>query len=150
MSKIAIADLTQTFGPLRVIEDLDLTVEEGEFVAIVGPSGCGKSTLLRLLSGLVRPSQGTVAIDNLEVSGPNPRHNLVFQEHALYPWRTVQQNIALGLEIQRQNPAQMRPRVESLLELVGLENFAAYYPHQLSGGMRQRAALARALAVEPD
>lgn len=150
MSKIAIANLTQMFGPLRVIEELDLTVEEGEFVAIVGPSGCGKSTLLRLLSGLVKPSQGSVAIDNLEVSGPNPRHNLVFQDHALYPWRTVQQNIALGLEIQRQNPAQMRPRVDSLLELVGLESFAAYYPHQLSGGMRQRAALARALAVEPD
>jgi ABC-type nitrate/sulfonate/bicarbonate transport system ATPase subunit len=119
MSKIAIAHLTQMFGPLRVIEELDLTVEDGEFVAIVGPSGCGKSTLLRLLSGLVKPSQGRVAIDNLEVSGPNPRHNLVFKEHALYPWRTVQQNIALGLGIQRQNAGRRRPRVDSLLELVG-------------------------------
>ena len=132
MSKIAIANLTQLFGSLRVIEELNLTVEEGEFLAIVGPSGCGKSTLLRLLSGLVKPSQGRVVIDNLDVVGPNPRHNLVFQEHALYPWRTVQQNIALGLEIQRQNAAQMRHKVDSLLELVGLEDFAAYYPHQLS------------------
>ena len=148
--KISIEDLRQFFGSLCVIERLNLWVEEGEFLAIVGPSGCGKSTLLRIMSGLIRPSEGTVLIDNVAVSGPNPRHNLVFQEHALYPWRTVFDNIALGLEIQNRSADQIMDKVTRLLAVVGLESFAFYYPHQLSGGMRQRAALARVLAVDPD
>ena len=150
VAKISIENLSQFFGPLCVIEHLSLTVGEGEFLAVVGPSGCGKSSLLRILSGLARPSEGRVLIDKAEVHGPNPRHNLVFQDHALYPWRTVFQNVALGLEIQRRSPAEVREKVSTLLSLVGLDNFAAYYPHQLSGGMRQRAALARVLAVDPD
>jgi NitT/TauT family transport system ATP-binding protein len=148
--KVVIENLRLSFGSLTVIEQLSLTVGEGEFLAIIGPSGCGKSTLLRLLSGLLKPTAGRVMIDDLEVGEPNPRHNLVFQDHALYPWRTVFQNVALGLEIQKQSREQIRGKVGSLLSLVGLESFAGYYPHQLSGGMRQRAALARVLAVEPD
>ncbi len=148
--KIVVEGLTQAFDSLAVIDRIDLIVGAGEFVAIVGPSGCGKSTLLRIIAGLVKPSGGRVRIDGAEVDGPNPRHNLVFQEHALYPWRTVFQNVALGLEMQRQKRGEIESRVNQLLSLVGLKDFAGYYPHQLSGGMRQRAALARVLSVEPD
>jgi len=148
--KINVEDLTLDYGPLRVIDHVGFGVQEGEFLAVVGPSGCGKSTLLRIMAGLVGPTRGRVLIDGVEVLGPNPRRNLVFQDHALYPWRTVFQNVALGLEIQGQSPAQIRKRVGDLLAAVGLEAFAAYYPHQLSGGQRQRAAFTRVLAVDPD
>jgi NitT/TauT family transport system ATP-binding protein len=149
-SKIVIEDLRQSYGALTVIEAFNLEVADGEFVAIVGPSGCGKSTLLRMLSGLAQPTSGRLAIDNVAITAPNPKHNLVFQEHALYPWRTVFENVALGLEIQHQSKENICARVEPLLALVGLEKFSGYYPHQLSGGMRQRAALIRVLAVDPD
>jgi NitT/TauT family transport system ATP-binding protein len=148
--KITVENLRQAYGTLTVIERFNLTVGDGEFVAIVGPSGCGKSTLLRMISGLARPSAGRIVIDDVEVAAPNPKHNLVFQDHALYPWRTVYDNVALGLEIQKRDAAAIRDRIEPLLRLVGLEKFAGYYPHQLSGGMRQRAALIRVLAVDPD
>ena len=148
--KITVENLTQAFELLTVIDRINLTIQEGEFLAIVGPSGCGKSTFLRIMAGLVSPTGGRVLIDGIEVQGPNPRHNLVFQDHALYPWRTVFQNVALGLEMQRQRRERIQQQVTRLLALVGLEDFAAYYPHQLSGGMRQRAALARVLAVDPD
>lgn len=149
-AKIIVADLSHWFGALPIIEGLNLSVGEGEFLAIVGPSGCGKSTLLRIISGLVKPTRGEVRIDDAVVDRPQARHNLVFQDHALYPWRTVFANVALGLEIQKRSANEIRGRVNDLLALVGLEKFAAYYPHQLSGGMRQRAALARVLAVDPD
>jgi NitT/TauT family transport system ATP-binding protein len=148
--KISIEKLTQSFGDLTVIDRLSLGVADGEFLAIVGPSGCGKSTLLRVIAGLAPPTSGRVRIDGVDVDGPDPRRHLVFQEHALYPWRTVYKNVALGLEIERQKPEKVKRKVAGLLTLVGLEQFAKYYPHQLSGGMRQRAALARALAMEPD
>ena len=148
--KIAVDKLVQTFGDLTVIDRMSLAVAEGEFLAIIGPSGCGKSTLLRVLAGLVVPTAGRVRIDGVDIDGPDPRRHLVFQEHALYPWRTVYHNVALGLEVERQNPQKIKRKVGELLALVGLESFAHYYPHQLSGGMRQRAALARALAVDPD
>lgn len=148
--KIIVEDLVKLFEDLTVIEHVSLGIRDGEFLAIVGASGCGKSTLLRIMAGLVKPTAGRVLIDGKEVAGPNPRHNLVFQDHALYPWRTVFQNVALGLEMQRQSRRQIEESVTALLALVGLEDFASYYPHQLSGGMRQRAALARVLAVDPD
>lgn len=148
--KIEVERLVQSFGKLTVIDRINLSVAEGEFLAVIGASGCGKSTLLRIMAGLVTPTVGRVRIDGEEVRGPNPRRNLVFQEHALYPWRTVFQNVALGLEMQRQSREQIRQKVTGLLAIVGLELFADYYPHQLSGGMRQRAALARVLAVDPD
>lgn len=148
--KIVVEDLMLSFGTLRVIERVSFTVGDGQFLAIVGPSGCGKSTLLRIMAGLVAPTAGRVLIDNVEVGGPHPRRNLIFQDHALYPWRTVFQNVALGLEIRRQGTDDIRKRVGDLLSLVGLGDFAAYYPHQLSGGQRQRAAFARVLAVDPD
>jgi ABC-type nitrate/sulfonate/bicarbonate transport system ATPase subunit len=148
--KINVENLSQSFGSLWVIEGLNLTVGEGEFLALIGPSGCGKSTLLRIMSGLMKPTAGRVLIDNRVVDQPHPKHNLVFQEHALYPWRTVFHNIALGLEMQNRSRREIAEKVGALLALVGLEKFASFYPHQLSGGMRQRAALARVLAVDPD
>jgi len=148
--KIIVQGLFKDFDSLRVLDGIHLEVGGGEFLALVGPSGCGKSTLLRMLAGLMKPSGGQVLIDGEEVCGPSPSRNLVFQEHALFPWRTVSQNVALGLEIFGFPPGEIRRRVKELLGLVGLEGFDDYYPHQISGGMRQRAALARVLAVDPD
>ena len=132
--------------PLEVLNDIDFHVEPGEFVALLGPSGCGKSTLLRLLAGLEAPSSGTLLVDDTPIAGPHPSRVLVFQDPTLYPWRTVRRNAALGLEARGLKSS---PRVDQALRLVGLTNFADAYPHQLSGGMAQRAALARALVNDP-
>jgi NitT/TauT family transport system ATP-binding protein len=134
--------------PLSVLEGIDLTVGQGEFVALLGPSGCGKSTLLRLISGLERPRSGHIVIDGEEIAGPDPSRILVFQDPTLYPWRTVRQNVALGLEA-RGLLRTKGSRVDEVLQQVGLDGFDQAFPHQLSGGMAQRAALARALVHEP-
>ncbi|BAS26670.1 ABC transporter ATP-binding protein [Limnochorda pilosa] len=150
MTKLAVRSVSQRYGTLAVLRDVTLSVAEGEFVAVVGPSGCGKSTLLRIWAGLERPSSGEVAVDGCPLEGPDPRRMLVFQEDALYPWRTVAANVALGLEIAGWPAQRRRERVGELLEAVGLGGFDGYYPHQLSGGMRQRLSLARALALDPE
>jgi NitT/TauT family transport system ATP-binding protein len=134
--------------PLPVLEDVSLSAAPGEFVALLGPSGCGKSTLLRLVAGLEPPAQGELSVDGAPVTGPDPSRVVVFQDPTLYPWRTVWRNAALGLEA-RGLLKNQRGRVDAALELVGLHGFADAYPHQLSGGMAQRAALARALVNEP-
>ncbi|WP_424813423.1 ABC transporter ATP-binding protein [Roseococcus sp. YIM B11640] len=134
--------------PLPVLDDVSLSVAPGEFVALLGPSGCGKSTLLRLVAGLEPPAEGELLVDAAQVTGPDPSRVVVFQDPTLYPWRTVWKNAALGLEARGLLKAQ-RGRVDEALELVGLGGFASAYPHQLSGGMAQRAALARALVNEP-
>ncbi len=149
-AKIELTDVWLRYGALSVLEAVSLLVPAGEFVAIVGPSGCGKSSLLRLLAGLERPSQGQVAVDGQAVTAPHPRRLLVFQEDALYPWRTVWQNVAFGLELQGLGRPEVARRVAPLLQAVGLAGFENYYPHQLSGGMRQRASLARAFVMDPD
>ena len=133
---------------LHVLDGVDFRVKPGEFVALVGPSGCGKSTLLRLAAGLDRPSQGSVLGDGVPIAGPDPSRVLVFQDPTLYPWRTVWDNVALGLEA-RGTLRRERGRVDDALRLVGLGGFARAHPHQLSGGMAQRAALARALVNDP-
>ena len=135
-------------APLPVLDRVSLAVEPGGFVALLGPSGCGKSTLLRLVAGLEPPDQGAIAVDGRLVEGPDPSRLLVFQDPTLYPWRTVRGNVALGLEAQGVGRARAA-RVDRALGLVGLSGFADAYPHQLSGGMAQRAALARALVNEP-
>ncbi|WP_072814652.1 ABC transporter ATP-binding protein [Rhodococcus zopfii] len=135
-------------GYLRVLTDVSLTIEPGQFVALLGPSGCGKSTLLRLLSGLERPSRGTLRVDDHPVTGPDPHRALMFQDPTLLPWRTVVQNVALGPQA-RGTLDTDHPRVEEALKLVGLEGFRDSYPAQLSGGMAQRVALARALVNRP-
>jgi NitT/TauT family transport system ATP-binding protein len=134
--------------PLPVLDRISLRIGRGEFVALLGPSGCGKSTLLRLVAGLNTPSVGFLFVDGEAIEGPDPSRVVVFQDPTLYPWRTVWNNVALGLEA-RGLLGTHRERVEDALRLVGLAGFANAYPHQLSGGMSQRAALARALVNDP-
>jgi NitT/TauT family transport system ATP-binding protein len=133
---------------LPVLDDVNLRVEPGEFVALLGPSGCGKSTLLRLVAGLDRPRSGTLRADEVRIDEPHPSRVVVFQDPTLFPWRSVWDNVALGLEAQGVLKRQ-RHRVDAALELVGLAAFHKAYPHQLSGGMAQRVALARALVNDP-
>jgi NitT/TauT family transport system ATP-binding protein len=135
-------------GHLPVLEDVSLSVAPGELVAVLGPSGCGKSTLLRLLAGLEQPARGTLTVDGRPVQGPHPERALVFQDPTLFPWRTVRQNVAIGPQA-RGRLDEDRDRIDETIALVGLEGFADARPQQLSGGMAQRAALARALVNRP-
>ena len=133
---------------LEVLQSIDLSVAAGEFVALLGPSGCGKSTLLRLVSGLDRPTAGSIAADGVIIDRPDPSRILVFQDPTLFPWTSVWRNVATGLDARGVLDRQ-KGRVDDALRLVGLTAFAQAYPHQLSGGMAQRAALARALVNDP-
>jgi len=137
-----------TFGSMRVLEDIDLAIADGEFVCLLGPSGCGKSTLLNIVAGFVKPTSGRVTIDGEEVSEPDPRRIFVFQERGVFPWLTVEENIGFGLF--RQSEKEKRERIAHYVQLVGLHGFENAYPRELSGGMKQRLEVARALAVNPD
>ncbi|MBS7703774.1 ABC transporter ATP-binding protein [Chelatococcus asaccharovorans] len=152
--QIDISGVTKRFRikdrPLLALDQISLSVAPGEFVSIVGPSGCGKSTLLRLLAGLERADSGRLVKDGTEISGPSLDRGLVFQEPRLFPWLTVVQNITLGLQNQRMSRAERRRGVAEHIDLVGLAGFENAYPHQLSGGMAQRAAIARALVNRPE
>jgi len=136
---------------LQVLGGIDLSVFEGELVAIVGPSGCGKSTFLSAVDGLVKPTAGEIRVGGRIVTAPGPDRAMVFQQDSLFPWRTVLKNVIYGLELQkRMSATDMRARADALIELVGLSGFAEHYPHELSGGMRQRVNIARALAPDPE
>ena len=137
-------------GTVTALTDTSFAVRENEFLSIVGPSGCGKSTLLRLMAGLDTPTTGEVIYRGQAIRKPTGRVGLVFQDYSLLPWRTLLRNIELGLEFQGTPRRQARDKALEYLELVGLAASKDAYPHELSGGMRQRAAIARALAVEPD
>ncbi|MFD2236576.1 ABC transporter ATP-binding protein [Aureimonas populi] len=131
------------------LSGIELSVSEGEFVSIIGPSGCGKSTLLYIVGGFVEASEGVVRVDGVPVSGPGPDRGPVFQEFALFAWKTVLQNVAYGVRLKGRSRAEAEARAFELLRMVGLERFASFYPKELSGGMKQRVAIARTLAYDP-
>jgi NitT/TauT family transport system ATP-binding protein len=135
---------------VEALHDVSIQVGAGEFVSIVGASGCGKTTLLRIVDGLVAPTRGAIRVNGQPVSGPGPDRGFVFQQDALFPWRTVIDNVVFGLEVQGRARRETRERANAFLQLVGLTGFEHLFPHELSGGMRQRANLARALTIDPD
>ena len=139
-------------GPMRVVDDISFDLHQGEFVSIIGPSGCGKTTLMNLLGGFVTPASGQVLLDGRPITGPGPDRGVIFQEYGVFPWLTVRQNIAFGLTLaaNRVSADERERTVERYLQLMGLADFADHHPKHLSGGMRQRLALARAYAVRPD
>ena len=148
--KLVVRDLSKWFGELEALRAIALEVERGGFVSVVGPSGCGKTTFLRIVAGLEPASAGEVLLDGRAVTGPGGDRGFVFQTDSLLPWRTVLANALIGPEVAgRAGPAERR-RTLDLIRFVGLEGFESYYPRQLSGGMRQRVNLARALAIDPE
>ncbi len=151
--KIAFERVSCTFDlggrPLRAVHEVSLDIAEGEFVTIVGPSGCGKSTLLNLAAGLQAASAGRVCVDGVPVQGPSPQRGVIFQQYALFPWLTVAENVAFGLRIAGRPAAEREATVARCLDLVGLTAFAGALPKTLSGGMKQRCAIARAYAMDP-
>jgi NitT/TauT family transport system ATP-binding protein len=147
-------DITLTFtprdrDPVTALNHFNLEVGRGEFVSIVGPSGCGKSTFLNILLGLIKPEAGEMRLNGTPITGPSQERAMVFQEFGLLPWRTVRANVELGLELKGIAAAARSERAAELIKLVGLQGFERHYPHELSGGMKQRVGLARALATEP-
>jgi NitT/TauT family transport system ATP-binding protein len=136
--------------PVTALKNFALEVDRGEFVSIVGPSGCGKSTFLNIVLGLVRPESGEIQLNGKTITGPGQERAMVFQEFGLLPWRTVQSNVELGLELKGIPATQRSSRATDLIKLVGLNGFERHYPHELSGGMKQRVGLARALATDPE
>ena len=137
-------------GSMLAIEDVSMDVTDNEFLCLVGPSGCGKSTLLRMIAGLDTVSSGKILIDGKPVSGASPKVGFVFQEYTLFPWRTVQKNVEFGLELKKLPAAERRKIADKYIDMVGLSNFRDSFPYQLSGGMKQRTAIARTLAVGPE
>jgi NitT/TauT family transport system ATP-binding protein len=153
---VAAKDLGLTFqtadGPVTALTGVDLSVEKGDFVSFIGPSGCGKTTFLRVIADLERPTSGTITVNGMtpEEARRHRAYGYVFQAAALYPWRTIEKNIALPLEIMGYSKADQKARIERTLDLVNLSGFGKKYPWQLSGGMQQRASIARALAFDAD
>jgi NitT/TauT family transport system ATP-binding protein len=150
---IALANVSKRFttpgGDIVALKDINLTIAQGEFVCLLGPSGCGKSTLLNAIAGFQPPTHGSMTMDGASIVGPGPDRGMVFQEYALFPWMTVAQNVAFGLEIKGMKRRDVTARVAQLLALLKLTDFAERFPKDLSGGMRQRVAIARVLALDP-
>lgn len=151
--KIVFSNVTRRFdlagNEFVALDRFSLDVADGEFVTVVGPSGCGKSTALNIAAGLLAPSEGEVLIDGKGVDGPGPERGMIFQQYALFPWLTVRQNVEFGLRIKGEPAARRRETAEHFIDLVGLGHFADALPKMLSGGMKQRCAIARAYAVNP-
>ena len=150
--QIQISNVSKIFstGGQEVIalDDINLDVKPGEFICLLGPSGCGKSTLLNAVAGFSLPTAGSIGVNGTSVLAPGPDRGMVFQEYALFPWMTVEKNIAFGLEIKKQSKTQIKEKVSALLEMLNLQDFRDRYPKDLSGGMRQRVAIARVLALD--
>jgi NitT/TauT family transport system ATP-binding protein len=136
-------------GEMVALNGVSLDIEENEFVCVVGPSGCGKSTLLNIIAGLLEPTDGHVFVDDQEVDGPGPERGVVFQQYALFPWLTVEDNVKFGLTLQGKSKSEADMLSKKYLDMVDLSGFAKAYPKELSGGMKQRVAIARAYAIDP-
>ena len=154
MTQIVIEGVRHLYRPaagrsVLALEDVSLSVENREFVALVGPSGCGKSTLLYLIGGFLPTETGSIRLDGAPIAGPGPDRGIVFQHFALFPWKTVRANVLYGLEKMRLPRGERERRAQGFIDLVGLTGFEDSYPSQLSGGMKQRAAIARTLAIDP-
>jgi NitT/TauT family transport system ATP-binding protein len=151
-SQIQISQVGKVFSTggsdVIALKNINLDVKPGEFICLLGPSGCGKSTLLNAVAGFSLPTSGSILVDGKPVQEPGPDRGMVFQEYALFPWMTVEKNIAFGLEIKKQGKAEIKERVDALLEMLNLQDFRERYPKDLSGGMRQRVAIARVLALD--
>ena len=154
MSSIRFANVQKVFGradrAVPALVDIDLTINDKEFVAIVGPSGCGKTTSLRLVAGFEYPTSGNVSVGGKPVTAPGPERAVVFQQFALFPWKTVHGNVALGLRNRNVPNAEREKRIADVLDLINLKDYERAFPHQLSGGMQQRVAIARAYVLDPD
>ena len=136
-------------GPVQAVCDVSLTIQPGEFVSVIGPSGCGKSTLLNALAGFLKPTTGSVMVDHQTVSGPGAERGVVFQQYSLFPWKTVRENVEFGLKMRGMGKLERRSAARTLLGLAGLSAFENHYPEKLSGGMKQRVGIVRALATGP-
>jgi NitT/TauT family transport system ATP-binding protein len=151
---ISVKNVTKTYNHngqnIDAVRNVTLDIKKSEFVCLLGPSGCGKSTLINMIAGFEQPTEGTVLISGEPVLRPSPRYVTIFQNYGLLPWRTVEKNIQLGLEARKMGRKAMKQVVDEYIEMVGLTGFAKYHPHQLSGGMQQRVAIARTLAVDPE
>ncbi len=148
--QVALSGLNKTYGSNPpVLQQIDLTIAKGEFVSLIGPSGCGKSTLLKLISGLTSATSGSILVDGMTPVNARETISYIFQDATLLPWRTVTGNVGLGLELERVGRELRKQKVDTLLEMVGLTHVARAYPRQLSGGMKMRVSVARALATRP-
>jgi NitT/TauT family transport system ATP-binding protein len=148
-TQVVLNRVSKRYGNTTVLQDVDLSIAHGEFVSLIGPSGCGKSTLLKLISGLTAASEGSILIDGVAPTNARKSVSYIFQDATLLPWRTVARNVGLGLELEHSNREVRKQKVQSLIELVGLTHVAGAYPRQLSGGMKMRVSVARALATTP-
>ena len=156
MSRLSLQGLTKAYGPNRVVDSIDLTLQEGEFVSLLGPSGCGKTTTLRMIAGFVEPNEGSISLDGVVISAsgailpPERRQmSMIFQSYAVWPNMTVEENVAFGLKLRKLPGTEIRKRVGEILEVVQMGHLAGRYPSELSGGQQQRVALARAIVVKP-
>jgi NitT/TauT family transport system ATP-binding protein len=148
-TQVVLNRVSKRYGNTTVLRDVDLSIAQGEFVSLIGPSGCGKSTLLKLISGLTAASEGSILVDGAAPTKARKTISYIFQDATLLPWRTVARNVGLGLELEHANREVRKQKVQSLIELVGLTHVADAYPRQLSGGMKMRVSVARALATTP-
>jgi NitT/TauT family transport system ATP-binding protein len=151
---LRLRDVSRTFTTekgetIDALSHISFDIRDQEFICILGPSGCGKTTILRIIADLESATSGTISINGTTVAGPNPRMAMIFQEYSLYPWRNVEENVMLGLEIRGVKKTEREEIAKNYLELVGLKGFGSSFPYELSGGMRQRVAVARALAIDP-
>jgi NitT/TauT family transport system ATP-binding protein len=148
-TQVVLNGVSKRYGDTTVLRDIDLSIAPGEFVSLIGPSGCGKSTLLKLISGLTAASDGDILVDGLTPVNARKTISYIFQDATLLPWRTVSRNVGLGLELEQVSGEVRKQKVQSLIDLVGLSHVAGAYPRQLSGGMKMRVSVARALATTP-